>query len=82
MLRLTAGAYIPVSLLPAVKVNINRLWFTVFVGLSLLQSGFTDWCPMMTVLEKLGVPKSPKQVVIHFATRRTHDYSIRYGAAI
>jgi len=29
--------------------------FTAFVGLNLLQSGFTNWCPMMTILRKLGV---------------------------
>nr|NIS40803.1 DUF2892 domain-containing protein [Desulfuromonadales bacterium] len=28
-----------------------------FVGLNLLQSAFTDWCPMMTILRKLGVPE-------------------------
>jgi hypothetical protein len=60
MLRLIAGAFILISLLLAVKVNINWLWFTAFVGVNLLQSGFTNWCPMMTILEKLGVPKSPK----------------------
>jgi hypothetical protein len=31
------------------------LWFTGFVGLNLLQSAFTDWCPAMTILRKLGV---------------------------
>ncbi|HET6421937.1 MAG TPA: DUF2892 domain-containing protein [Geobacteraceae bacterium] len=60
MLRLIAGAFILISLLLGVKVNINWLWFTAFVGLNLLQSGFTDWCPMMTILEKLGMPKSMK----------------------
>jgi len=28
---------------------------TAFVGLNLLQCGFTNWCPMMTFLRKLGV---------------------------
>jgi hypothetical protein len=60
MLRLIAGSLILISLLLAIKVSINWLWFTAFVGLNLLQSGFTNWCPMMTILEKLGVPKSPK----------------------
>jgi hypothetical protein len=40
------------------------LWFTAFVGLNLLQSAFTDWCPMMAILKKLGVgeraPASPR----------------------
>jgi hypothetical protein len=30
--------------------------FTAFVGLNLFQSAFTNWCPMMTILRKLGVP--------------------------
>jgi hypothetical protein len=36
---------------------VNPYWylFTAFVGLNLLQSGFTNWCPMMTFLRKLGV---------------------------
>ena len=32
------------------------LWFTVFVGLNLVQSAFTQWCPMVTILRKSGVP--------------------------
>jgi len=31
------------------------LWFTAFVGLNLFQSAFTDRCPRITVLRKLGV---------------------------
>jgi hypothetical protein len=60
LLRIIAGAFILLSLLLAVTVNLNWLWFTAFVGLNLLQSGFTNWCPMITVLEKLGVPRFPK----------------------
>lgn len=30
--------------------------FTVFVGLNMVQSAFTGWCPMMTILRLLGVP--------------------------
>ena len=35
-------------------------WFllTAFVGLNLFQSAFTNWCPMITILRKLGVPSS------------------------
>ncbi len=32
--------------------------FTAFVGLNLFQSAFTNWCPMMTFLRKLGVASS------------------------
>ena len=31
--------------------------FTAFVGLNLFQSGFTNWCPMMVFLCKLGVAR-------------------------
>jgi len=36
---------------------VNPAWylFTAFVGLNLLQSAFTDWCPAMWILRKLGV---------------------------
>lgn len=31
------------------------LWLTAFVGLNLLQSAFTNWCPMMAVLRRSGL---------------------------
>jgi len=36
---------------------INSTWylFTAFVGLNLFQSAFTNWCPMMSFLRKMGV---------------------------
>ncbi len=49
-----AGVFILLSLLLAVKVNINFLWFTAFVGANLLQSAFTGFCPMAIILRKLG----------------------------
>ena len=30
------------------------LWFTAFVGLNLLQSAFTGFCPLAIILKKLG----------------------------
>jgi hypothetical protein len=41
---------------------VNPAWFlfTGFVGLNLFQSAFTNWCPMITILQKLGVGASPK----------------------
>jgi hypothetical protein len=35
------------------------LWFTVFVGLNLTQSAFTNWCRMMTLLRELSVRDRP-----------------------
>jgi len=55
LLRLIAGAFVAASVLLGMYVNTNFLWFTLFVGLNLLQSGFTGWCPMMAILRKAGV---------------------------
>ena len=54
-LRLIAGIFVLVSL--ALGRYVSPYWhlFTVFVGLNLVQSAFTNWCPMMTFLRKLGV---------------------------
>ena len=54
-LRLIAGVFVTLSVLLGIYVNQNFLWFTVFVGLNLFQSGFTNWCPMMAILRKAGV---------------------------
>ena len=58
VLRGIAGVFILLSVLLAVKVNINWLWFTGFVGLNLFQSAFSNWCPMITFLKKLGVKEA------------------------
>ena len=58
-LRLIAGAFVLVSLALGVWVSPYWLLFTGFVGLNLLQSGFTDWCPMMFLLRKCGVRETP-----------------------
>jgi hypothetical protein len=55
MLRMIAGGLIAASVLLGIYVNPNFLWFTLFVGLNLLQSAFTNWCPMMAILRKAGV---------------------------
>jgi len=54
-LRLIAGSFVLLSL--ALGRYVSPYWylFTAFVGLNLLQSGFTNWCPMMTFLRKLGM---------------------------
>jgi hypothetical protein len=55
LIRAIAGTFILISLILAIKVNINWLWFTAFVGANLLQSSITKWCLMETFLTKLGV---------------------------
>ena len=54
-LRLIAGFFILLSV--ALGHYVSEYWFlfTAFVGLNLFQSAFTDWCPMMTILRKLGI---------------------------
>lgn len=59
LLRLIAGTFTLVSLALAHYHDPSWLWFTAFIGLNLLQSGFTNWCPMVWILGKLGVPKLP-----------------------
>jgi hypothetical protein len=59
-LRGIAGAFILISLLLAHFVDARWLWFTAFVGANLLQSAFTNWCPMMWILNKFGSNKCIK----------------------
>lgn len=55
MIKGIAGSFILISLILAIYVNMNWLWFTAFVGLNLFQYSFTNWCLMNTILKKLGV---------------------------
>lgn len=55
ILRLTAGVVVLFSVALGVFVHPNWLWLTAFVGLNLFQSGFTNWCPLMSILRKAGV---------------------------
>ncbi len=54
-LRMIAGFFVLLSLALGTWVNPNWYYFTAFVGLNLFQSAFTNWCPMITILKKLGV---------------------------
>ena len=54
-LRLIAGFFVMLSVALGYYVNPAWFLFTAFVGLNLFQSAFTNWCPMMTILRKLGV---------------------------
>jgi hypothetical protein len=49
-----AGSFILISVILAVTVSQLWLWFTAFVGLNLLQSAFTGFCPLATILKKFG----------------------------
>jgi hypothetical protein len=54
-LRLVAGAFVMLSVLGGMFVHPGFYWFTLFVGANLLQSGLTNWCPMMSMLRMAGV---------------------------
>ncbi len=56
VVRAVAGTLVLLSLVLARFVSPNWLYFTAFVGLNLLQSAFTNWCPLITILKKMGVP--------------------------
>jgi hypothetical protein len=55
IIRRFAGAFILASLLLAHYHSRYWLWFTAFVGFNLIQSSFTNFCPLELVLKKLGV---------------------------
>jgi hypothetical protein len=73
-LRLMAGAFILASL--ALGHWISPYWylFTAFVGLNLLQSGFTNWCPAMAIFRKCGLADAAR-------TKHTETQNISAQAA-
>jgi hypothetical protein len=54
-LRMIAGSLVAASVLLGIYVSPLFFWFTLFVGLNLFQSAFTQWCPMMSVLRRAGL---------------------------
>ena len=54
-LRLFAGFFILLSLALGYWVHPYWYLFTAFVGLNLFQSALTNWCPMISILRKMGV---------------------------
>jgi hypothetical protein len=63
IVRIVAGFFILLSLSLGVEASplfqsSNWLWFTVFVGANLFQSGFTRFCPLEMILKKLGIKET------------------------
>lgn len=56
-LRLLAGTFVLLSVLLGYYVHEYWFFFTGFIGLNLMQSAFTKWCPAMWVLAKMGLKK-------------------------
>ncbi|MDO6472525.1 DUF2892 domain-containing protein [Maribacter sp. 1_MG-2023] len=53
--RVIVGTMVLLSVVLAVYVDINWLWFTVFIGVNIIQSAFTKWCLLETILKKFGI---------------------------
>lgn len=53
--RFMAGVVILLSLALSHWVSHYWLWLTAFVGLNLLQSAFTNWCPAMSIFRAMGL---------------------------
>lgn len=58
--RLVAGLAVLISVLLGAYVSPWFFLFTVFVALNLVQSAFTDWCPLISVLRAAGVAGGAK----------------------
>jgi len=54
-----AGFMILASLALGILVHAGWFWLTAFVGANLLQSAFTGFCPLASVLRRLGVQPGP-----------------------
>jgi hypothetical protein len=64
LIRVFAGTFVLVSLALGAEASplyhsANWLWFTAFVAANLLQSGFTGFCPLATILRRLGAQPGP-----------------------
>ena len=55
IIRAVAGTLVLVSITLAATVYINWLFLAGFVGLNLLQSSLTKFCPLEMILKKAGV---------------------------
>lgn len=53
--RLLVGIMVLVSVLLTHFHSINWLWLTAFIGVNLIQSAFTNFCPPMYFFRKLGL---------------------------
>jgi DUF2892 family protein len=57
-LRGLAGFFVLLSVALGYWVHPGFFLFTAFVGANLLQSSFTNACPAMSILRRLGVPEA------------------------
>ena len=62
LLRGIAGAFVLLSVALGYWVHPGFFLFTAFVGANLFQSAFTNACPMMSLLRRLGFAAAPAGV--------------------
>jgi Protein of unknown function (DUF2892) len=55
IIRRFAGVFLLASLALGTWVHPNWYYFTAFVGVNLLQSSFTNFCPLEKILGAMGV---------------------------
>jgi hypothetical protein len=59
-IRRFAGVFILISLVLSNVHSQNWLYFTAFVGLNLIQSSFTGFCPLEMILKRV-IREQPNQ---------------------
>ena len=55
--RVIVGFMVLLTVFLTYYVSVKWLWFGVFIGVNIIQSAFTKWCLLETILVKLGVKK-------------------------
>ena len=55
IVRAVAGTIVLISMVLSYFASINWLWLGIFVGINLLQSSFTKFCPLEKILNTIGV---------------------------
>lgn len=55
IVHIVAGLMVLVSMALAHFIHPNWMLLGAFVGLNLAQSGLTNFCPLATILKRLGV---------------------------
>lgn len=56
-----AGSMVLLSVLLTYYVHPNFVWLTLFVGVNMIQSAFTGFCPAVMVMKKLGLKTEAQQ---------------------
>lgn len=53
--RVVAGCILLLSLLLTAWVHPGFVWLSIFVGVNLIQSAFTGFCPAAMILRRMGM---------------------------